>query len=160
MRHAQKSSTADNSAKSRLEKSRSQRIVWLLQECKGIDLQIKTYKRQSDMLAPPELKSVHPLGKSPLVTVEVAGQAKPLVLAESAFISEYLTDNFAPHLAPAKYAAGQEPTVGLESESWTRYRFYMHYAEGSLMSLLMVKLFMDRESRLSPSYHNREHNKC
>jgi glutathione S-transferase len=109
------------------------------------------------MLAPAELKSIHPLGKSPLVTVEVAGQTKPLVLAESAAISEYLTDNFAQHLAPAKYAAGQEPTVGLESESWTRYRFFMHYAEGSLMSLLMVKLFMDRRCRQSLRNVQREH---
>jgi glutathione S-transferase len=101
------------------------------------------------MLAPAELKSVHPLGKSPLVTVEVPGQTKALVLAESAFISEYLTDNFAPHLKPAQYAAGQEGKVGLETESWTRYRFYMHYAEGSLMSLLMVKLFMDRTAHLT-----------
>ncbi|KAF4550780.1 Glutathione S-transferase-like protein 3 [Elsinoe fawcettii] len=120
-----------------LEKSRSQRILWLLEECK-VPYEIKTYKRVNQ-LAPPELKKIHPLGKSPIVSVQGPGQAEPLVLAESAFITEYLAGHFAKHLIPAQYKDGQDGKVGQESESWLRYRFYMHYAEGSLMSMLVTR---------------------
>jgi len=94
------------------------------------------------MLAPPELKQVHPLGKSPVITVEAPGLDKPLVLAESAAIVEYLTDHFGPHLAPKRYREGMEGKVGGESEEWVRYRFFMHYAEGSLMALMMLALVL------------------
>ena len=94
------------------------------------------------MLAPPELKEVHPLGKSPVITIESAGTKK--VLAESAFITEYLCDYFAQHLVPKRYQEGKEGQAGGETEQWLRYRHYMHYAEGSLMTLLLVALFMDR----------------
>lgn len=128
-----------------LEKSRSQRVVWLLQECKGLDWDVKTYKRQPNQLAPPTLKEVHPLGKSPAISVESSKLSKPLVLAESAAIIEYLCDHFAPHLVPTRYRDGEDGQVGGETESWLRYRFYMHYAEGSLMTLLMLTLFADSE---------------
>ena len=128
----------------RLEKSRSQRIVWLLEECsKNTAYSVEVYKRQSNKLAPPELKAVHPLGKSPLVTVAAPSLDKPIVLAESAAICEYLCDHFAPHLVPTRYREGFEGKVGGETEQWLRYRFYMHYAEGSLMSLLTVAMIMD-----------------
>lgn len=128
----------------RLEKSRSQRIVWLLEECsKNTAYSVEVYKRQSNKLAPPELKAVHPLGKSPLVTVTAPSLEKPIVLAESAAICEYLCDHFAPHLIPTRYREGFEGKVGGETEQWLRYRFYMHYAEGSLMSLLTVAMIMD-----------------
>lgn len=128
----------------RLEKSRSQRIVWLLEECsKNTAYSVEVYKRQSNKLAPPELKAVHPLGKSPLVTVAAPSLEKPIVLAESAAICEYLCDHFAPHLVPTRYREGFEGKVGGETEQWLRYRFYMHYAEGSLMSLLTVAMIMD-----------------
>jgi len=104
---------------------------------------VEVYKRQSNKLAPPELKAVHPLGKSPLVTVAAPSLDKPIVLAESAAICEYLSDHFAPHLAPTRYREGFEGKVGGETEQWLRYRFYMHYAEGSLMSLLTVAMIMD-----------------
>ncbi|KAI6874690.1 hypothetical protein KC334_g18422, partial [Hortaea werneckii] len=110
-----------------LEKSRSQRILWLLQECKGLDWEVKTYKRQPNMLAPPALKEVHPLGKSPVITVESPALSKPMVVAESAAICEYLCDHFAPHLVPKRYKEGKEGQVGGETEEWLRYRFYMHY---------------------------------
>jgi glutathione S-transferase len=126
-----------------LEQSRSQRIVWLLQECKGIDLEIKIYKRVN-MLAPPELKKIHPLGKSPIVTVQAPGAAEPIVFAETGAIIEYLTEYFAPHLIPKRFSEGTEPRVGGETRSWLRYRHLMHYAEGSLMSLLVLALVMDR----------------
>ncbi|EGP89879.1 unnamed protein product [Zymoseptoria tritici ST99CH_1A5] len=127
-----------------LELSRSQRIVWLLQECKDIDFKTEVYKRQSDKLAPPELKQIHPLGKSPLVTISSPNIAKPIVLAESGNLTEYLADHFATHLIPTKWQAGKENQVGGETEEWMRYSYYLQYAEGSLMSLLMVGLFIDQ----------------
>lgn len=135
----------------RLNKSRSQRIVWLLQECHDLDWSVKVYKRQSNMLAPPTLKEIHPLGKSPVISVEAAALPKPLVLAESGAIVEYLCDYFAPHLVPARYREGKQGQVGGETEAWLRYRFYMHYAEGSLMTLLMLALFVDRKFWSGPA---------
>ncbi|CAD6578230.1 MAG: hypothetical protein ASARMPRED_008650 [Alectoria sarmentosa] len=82
-----------------LEKSRSQRILWLLTEL-DVPYDLQTYKRQS-MLAPPELKEIHPLGKSPLVTISTPSAA-PLVLAESSFIVEYIIDHFGPRFAPTR----------------------------------------------------------
>ena len=128
-----------------LDQSRSQRVVWLLQECKGLDWDVKLYKRGSNMLAPPTLKEVHPLGKSPVISIESPATTKPLVLAESGAIFEYLCDHCAPHLVPKRYQEGKEGQIGGETESWLRYRFYMHYVEGSLMTLLIVALIMDRE---------------
>lgn len=60
-------------------------------------------------------------------------------------MTEYLVDHFAEHLEPTRYQAGKEKQPGGETEEWLRYRFYMHYAEGSLMSILLIGLFMDRE---------------
>jgi glutathione S-transferase len=100
-------------------------------------------------LAPPELKKVHPLGKSPLVTIAAPSLPEPIVLAESAAICEYLCDHFAPHLVPTRWREGCDGKVGGETEQWLRYRFYMHYAEGSLMSLLMIAMFMGSKSFLA-----------
>ena len=79
----------------------------------------------------------HPLGKAPILTIKAPGQADSLVLAESGPIFEYLVDHFAPHLAPRRYTDGKESNTCAETESWIRYRYYMHYSEGSLMSLVM-----------------------
>lgn len=114
-------------------------MVWLLEECAGVDYTIEIYKRQQ-MMAPPELKKVHPLGKSPVVTVHSPNRSEPIVLAESAVIFEYLLDHFAPHLVPKRYEEGKEGKVGGETESWVRYRYFMHYAEGSFMPLLVDAL--------------------
>ena len=89
------------------------------------------------MLAPPELKKIHPLGKAPLLTIEVEGRSDPLVLAESSVIIEYLIKHYGPHLAPREYNAGKEGQLGQETEEWLRYRYFMHYAEGSLMPFLL-----------------------
>ena len=75
------------------------------------------------MLAPPELKEVHPLGKAPIVSIESENTPNPIVLAESGLITEYLVDHFAPHLAPRRYSEGKEGQVGGETESWLRYRY-------------------------------------
>ena len=131
---------------SRLEKSRSQRVLWLLEELK-VDYELKIYKRK-DMLAPAELKEVHPLGKSPIVTVETEGTPKPLVLAESGFIFEYLIDHFGAWLSPKRYCAGKDGQAGGETEEWMRYKYYMHYAEGSLMPVLVMFLVFNGKSKL------------
>lgn len=123
-----------------LEKSRAQRILFLLEEL-SVPYQIKTYKRTKDGLGPPELKQVHPLGKSPLLEVQVPGR-KSIVLAESALIVEYLCDYYGKHLIPKRFDAGEEG-IGMESEAWLRYKYYMNYAEGSLMPYLVMKLVMN-----------------
>lgn len=136
----------------RLDQSRSQRVLWLLRECKDkIDYEIKVYKRGKDYLAPDDLKKNHPLGKSPQITIEAPTIDKPIVLAESGTMTEYMCDHFAPHLVPKRWQAGKEGQVGGETEEWMRYRYFMHFAEGSLMTLMLIGLFMDREySSCSP----------
>ncbi|KAJ7747747.1 thioredoxin-like protein [Mycena metata] len=117
-----------------LEKSRSQRILWLLEELE-VPYEIKTYKREKTMLAPPELKKVHPLGKSPTITIG------DRAMAESAFITEYLCEHFADPtstLVPKKWKDGYEGQLEGETEEWMRYRYYMHYCEGSLMTLMTL----------------------
>ncbi len=94
------------------------------------------------MLAPPELKKVHPLGKSPLVSVQAEGAAEPLVLAESGLITEYLVEHFGPSLAPKRYQEGKEGQIQGETEEWLRYRYFMHYGEGTLMPYLVTALLL------------------
>ena len=111
-----------------LNNSRSQRVLWLLEEL-GVDYSIELYQRDAKtLLAPPELTAVHPLGKSPVIT------DGKLTLAESGAIIEYLND---------AYGAGRFAPVAA-SPDWLRYRYWMHYAEGSLMPLLLMKLVFDR----------------
>ena len=129
--------TNSNSFPTRLERSRSQRILWLLEEC-AVSYDVKVYKRQATQLADPELKKIHPLGKSPVISIDAPGLDKPLVLAESGLITEYLAEHFATQLVPAHWRAGREGQVGGETEAWLRYRFFLHYAEGSLMALLLT----------------------
>ncbi|CAE6705700.1 glutathione S-transferase family protein [Paraburkholderia aspalathi] len=107
-----------------LNNSRSQRVLWLLEEL-GVPYEIKRYERDPNtMLAPPELRTVHPLGKSPVITDD--GQT----LAESGAIIEYLVD---------KYGQGRfAPAAGTPER--LRYTYWMHYAEGSAMPPLLLKL--------------------
>lgn len=111
-----------------LERSRSQRVLWLLEEL-GLAYELKVYKRDPEtLLADPALRQVHPLGKSPVV---VDGDR---TLAESAAILEHLVERHGQgRLAPARGT----PEHG-------RYTYWMHYAEGSLMPILLVKLIADR----------------
>ncbi|MBC7171017.1 MAG: glutathione S-transferase [Polyangiaceae bacterium] len=111
-----------------LEHSRSHRVLWLLEEL-GVPYEIKRYARDpKTMLAPPSLRAVHPLGKSPVIT------DGDLTLAESAAILEYLC---------ARYGEGRlVPPAG--SEKWVRYTYWMHFAEGSAMPPLVMKLVFDR----------------
>lgn len=113
-----------------LEQSRSQRILWLLEEL-GLPYEIKVYRRdRKTRLAPPELKAVHPLGKSPVITD--AGRT----VAESGAILEYLAERYGG--AAGGDLAGLVPAPG--SEAHHQCRFWMHYAEGSLMNWLVMKL--------------------
>ena len=107
-----------------LEDSRAHRILWLLEEL-GVDYEIKHYKRGSDMSAPEELKQVHPLGKSPIIEDE--GR----IIAESAAIVEYLIDRYGAE-------SGLRPEPGTDEA--LRYRYWLHYSEGSAMPLLVMKL--------------------
>ena len=119
--------------------------MWLLEECKNVDWDVKIYKRKADMLAPEDLKKVSPLGKSPVVEVSSSATTKPLILSESGFITEYLADHFAQQLVPKKYEEGKEGVPGGETESWRRYHYYLHYAEGTLMPMLMLAFIMESE---------------
>ncbi|VVT03252.1 Glutathione S-transferase GST-6.0 [Sphingomonas sp. EC-HK361] len=112
-----------------LENSRSQRILWMLEELQ-LPYEIRRYERNTaTMLAPPELKRVHPLGKSPVIEDTETG----LVIAETGAIVEYLVD-----LADGKLGSPAKRDDAL------RYRFWLHYAEGSLMPPLLVKLVLTR----------------
>jgi glutathione S-transferase len=114
-----------------LNNSRSQRVLWLLEEL-GADYTIRHYQRDKrTMLAPPELRQVHPLGKSPVVT---DGET---TLAESGAILEYLAD---------RYGNGRFTPAGGTPER-LRYTYWMHYAEGSAMPPLLMKLVFDRIER-------------
>lgn len=116
-----------------LETSRSQRILWLLEEL-GVPYDIRRYARDpATRLAPPALKQVHPLGKSPVVTD--GGE----VVAESGAIIEYLAERYGAQ-APAELAY-LEPGRGTPEHR--QCRFWMHYAEGSLMNWLVMKLVFD-----------------
>jgi glutathione S-transferase len=111
-----------------LNNSRSQRVLWLLEEL-GLEYEIKPYQRdRKTMLAPPELRAVHPLGKSPVIT------DGNLTLAESGAILEYLA---------GKYGEGKlVPAAGTPER--LRYTYWMHFAEGSAMPPLLLKLIFDR----------------
>ncbi|KAL8992431.1 MAG: hypothetical protein Q9188_007585 [Gyalolechia gomerana] len=133
-----------------LEKSRAQRILWLLEELK-IDYELKTYKRVN-MLAPAEFKKIHPLGKAPLVTVQAEGAAEPIVLAESGPIAEYLIDHFGSSLAPKRWQEGKENQVQDETEEYLRYRYFMHYTEGTIMPYLVTALLLKIIRTKSPFF--------
>ena len=127
----------------RLDRSRSHRILWLLEEL-NVPYQLKLWKRGSDFFADPKLKEVHPLGKSPVIEVQSPGSEKPIVIAESAAIVEYIVDYYGQSMVPKRYKDGQENQIGGETEEWLRYRQLMHYAEGSLMTLMMQALVITR----------------
>ena len=111
-----------------LNNSRSQRVLWLLEEL-GLPYEIQHYQRDpKTMLAPESLRKVHPLGKSPVVTDD------GVTLAESGAIVEYLIE---------RYGNGRLiPAAG--SPERRRYTYWLHFAEGSAMPPLLLKLIFDR----------------
>jgi glutathione S-transferase len=111
-----------------LNNSRSQRVLWLLEEL-GVPYEVKRYERDATtMLAPPELRAMHPLGKSPVIT------DGDVTVAESGAIVEYLID---------RYGNGRlRPEQG--SPDQMRYTYWLHFSEGSAMPPLLLKLIFDR----------------
>ena len=117
-----------------LENSRSQRVLWLLEELK-LDYKIEHYSRDSKTrLAPPELLTIHPLGKSPVITDD------DKVIAESGAIVEYVLAN---------HGGGQLlPEIG--SPAHRRYQYWLHYAEGTFMPLMVMSLIFNTIEQKSP----------
>ena len=111
-----------------LENSRSQRILWLLEEL-GVDYEIKRYDRDKETsLAPPDLRDLHPLGKAPLIT------DGDKTLAESGAIIEYLVDKYDDGtLKPSK-----------DTREQLAYTYWLHYAEGTFMPLMIISLILGR----------------
>ena len=110
-----------------LENSRSQRILWLLEEL-GLPYEVRRYERNpKTMLAPPELRRVHPLGKSPVI--EDDGR----VIAETGAIVDYLVERAGGRLGPPA-----------DRDGALRYRHFLHYAEGSIMPPLLAMLVVRR----------------
>lgn len=115
-----------------LNNSRSQRILWLLEEL-AVPYQIVFHQRDAHTsLAPPELKAVHALGKSPVIT------DGDIVVAESGAIIEYLLHAYGP---------GLYPSVG--SEQHRQFSYWMHFAEGTLMTQMLIKMMFERV-KMSP----------
>jgi glutathione S-transferase len=113
-----------------LETSRSQRVLWLLEEM-GLPYEMVRYQRDpKTRLAPPALKAIHPLGKSPVIT------DGGITVAESGAILEYLAETYGAEAAAG--LPGLLPRPGTPEHRQSR--FWMHYAEGSLMNWLLMKL--------------------
>ena len=111
-----------------LNKSRSKRIIWLLEEL-GLAYEVKPYLRDAvTFLAPPELKNIHPLGKSPVIEDNGA------VIAESGAITEYLIQTYNPNLAPK---AG--------TPAYIEYLQWLHFAESSAILPLLLKMFVAKD---------------
>jgi len=111
-----------------LNNSRSQRVLWLLEEL-GLPYEIKKYERDAKtMLAPASLRKVHPLGKSPVITDD------GVTVAESGAIIEYLVE---------RYGNGRlAPAIGTPER--LRWRYWLHFAEGTAMSPLLLKLIFEK----------------
>ncbi len=119
-----------------LDTSRSERIVWLAEEL-GIAYRIEPWQRQPNGAAPDALKAIHPLGKAPII------RDGDTVLAESGAIVEYLVHRH----------AGGRLAVPPTAPNYARYMYWLHFAEGSLMTLMIVALVLSRmpDGRTSPA---------
>jgi glutathione S-transferase len=117
-----------------LNNSRSQRVLWLLEEL-GVPYEIVRYQRQPDMRAPAELRAVHPLGKSPVVI------DNGNTVAESGAIVEYIVDTYGEgRLIPPP-----------KTPERLRYSYWLHYAEGSAMPPLLLKLLFTLMPKRAPA---------
>lgn len=129
-----------------LNKSRSKRIIWLLEEL-GVEYQIKPYQRDSvSFLAPPELKSVHPLGKSPVI------EDQGMIITESGAITDYLIETYGNGL----FAPQRGTKEHLEYNQW------LHFAESSGVLPLLLKIFVAKdgcETNFLAQYADDENNK-
>ncbi|WP_447555053.1 glutathione S-transferase [Vreelandella sp. EE22] len=119
-----------------LEKSRSHRVIWLL-ELLELEYEIHVYHRDGKtQQAPKALKEIHPLGKSPVITDE------GLTIAESGAIIDYLIE---------RYGNGRFKPAAEDRQAWVDYRYWLHYAEGSLMPLLVMSLVFSMVPKQSPA---------
>ncbi|CCH43137.1 NADPH-dependent D-xylose reductase [Wickerhamomyces ciferrii] len=117
--------TWSGSGYKRLEKSRSHRIAWLLEEL-NLEYTLKLYHRAGGVLAPPELKKIFPLGKSPILELNYDNGSKPIILAESGHIINYLIENF----------DSEGKLTPSTPEGKQKVDYYLHFSEGTLGSHL------------------------
>jgi glutathione S-transferase len=110
-----------------LETSRSERIVWLMEEL-GLDYKLEVFPREPTGAAPPPLKAIHPLGKAPMI------RDGDTVLAESGAIVDYIVH---------RHGQGRL-ALRPEDPAYARYIYWLHFAEGSLMSLMLIALVLSR----------------
>ena len=110
-----------------LTSSRSERIVWLMEEL-GLDYELVRYQREPSGAAPEAMKTLHALGRAPVI------RDGNTVLAESGAIVEYLVQ---------RYGNGRL-VVAPDAAAYPRYLYWLHFAEGSLMSLLLIALVLSR----------------
>ncbi|GAA5868502.1 hypothetical protein JCM1840_007021 [Sporobolomyces johnsonii] len=130
-----------------LDHSRAQRILWLLEELE-LEYDLKVYKRDSKTLrGPPDVKEVHPLGKFPVVTIvdPASPSSKPLVLAESGAICEYLIE---------RYGNGKLSIAPTDADLQARaeYLYWMHFAEGSAMTPLVLSMVFTQLPKHAPFF--------
>ena len=112
-----------------LNNSRSQRVLWLLEELE-LDYKIEFYARdKKTILAPDSLKAIHALGKSPVITDDATG----MTLAESGAIIEYLVQTYGKQLMPEQ-----------GSEAYWQYLYWLHFSEGSLMPPMVMNLVLNK----------------
>ena len=118
-----------------LETSRSERIVWLMEEL-GLEYRLEIFPRESNGAAPVDLKAIHALGKAPVI------RDGDTVLAESGAIVEYIVNRY----------GGGGLAISPDDKSYARYLYWLHFAEGSLMSLMLIILTLSRvpEAAASP----------
>lgn len=118
--------------------------MWLLDELK-INYEVEIFRRESTLLAPAGLKKIHPLGKSPLLSITPAGATVPIVLAESGNIVQYLCDHFGQDttMKPKRYKEGQEGKVGGETEEFMRWQYILHFTEGTYMATMIQAMLIN-----------------
>ena len=117
-----------------LTSSRSERIVWLMEEL-GLDYQLEAFPREQSGAAPEAMKGLHPLGRAPII------RDGDTVLAESAAIVDYIVQRY----------GGGRLVVAADAAAYPRYVYWLHFAEGSLMSLLLIALVLSRVPDASAS---------
>ncbi|KAL3155248.1 hypothetical protein ABBQ32_013179 [Trebouxia sp. C0010 RCD-2024] len=119
-----------------LSSSRSHRIIWLLEEL-GVEYEVKRYERMSNMLAPPELKQIHPLGKSPVVT------DGDVTVAESGAIVDYLVST---------YGSGRLIPPPSAKQDRLKYTYWLHFSEGSAMPPVLMYLVLTKVPDRAPFF--------
>lgn len=123
----------------RLEKSRSHRILWLLEEL-NLEYELKVYRRTKDYRAPPELNKVHPLGKSPVIEIIKPGRSTPVILAETGYMIDYLIRNY----------DTEQKLVPSDEDERELVNYYLQFAEGSLQPFLVSLLVNNMAKKMAP----------